>query len=69
MLIVCISIAGVAIMVGGVAAGGLFCCEKYYCDNQKENALLFFAVGVVSMLPIVLYLFVLLKEYGVFITQ
>jgi len=59
-------LTGFALLLAGV--GIMACCAiKFYCvDNDKENALLYFYLGIVSLIPEIVYLICLLKKFANF---
>jgi len=59
-------LTGVALLMAGM--GTLACCaiKFYYVDNDKENASLYFFLGIVSLIPEIVYLLILLKKFANF---
>ena len=66
MTIILLILTGVALLMAGI--GTLACCaiKSYYVDNYKENAALYFFLGIVSLIPEIAYLLILLKKFANF---
>lgn len=61
-------LTGVALIMAGIGTLGCCAIKSYYADGDKDNASLYFYLGVVSLIPLIIYLLVLLKKFANFST-
>ena len=52
-------LTGVAILIAGISALAGAAIQYYYVKKDKENAALYFYLGMLSMIPEIMYLIIL----------
>lgn len=57
-------LTGVALFLAGIGISACFGIKVYYVDNDTENATLYFFLGIVALIPEIIYLIILLKYFA-----